>query len=134
MKAECWTCGPVDEFKIHGYDFGDRLLEGAMFTINKEGKASIQEEDEGYFAGLNKEHWCKMAARIRRAKEKAAAATKDDTQDGDGDDDDADPPAPGGAKDDGDFPAEPAARCSSLNKKGAAAGARYQPMRGPRLV
>ncbi len=61
MKAECWTCGEVDEFKIDGYPFGDRLLEGVMFTINKEGKARIQEEDEGYFVGLDKEHWCKLA-------------------------------------------------------------------------
>ena len=61
MKAECWNCGVVEEFKIDGYSFGDRLLEGVMFTINKEGKARIQEEDAGYFKGLNKEHWLKLA-------------------------------------------------------------------------
>ena len=59
--CECAGCGEHDEFKIDGYSFGDRLLEGVMFTIDKYGKARIQEEDEGYFAGLNKEHWCTLA-------------------------------------------------------------------------
>jgi hypothetical protein len=59
--CDCRGCGHIDEFKIDGYPFGDRLLEGVMFTIDKYGKARIQEEDKAYFKRLNEKHWCELA-------------------------------------------------------------------------
>ena len=56
---ECTNCGVVDEFELDGYAVGDRLLEGVMFLIDKNGKASVLPEDEGCMQGLDKEHWLK---------------------------------------------------------------------------
>ena len=66
----CLTCKKiVDEVNVHGYNFGDRLLEGVMYRVkNTDGKPKllgilgtngkvIDPEKDAYMFGLNNSLW-----------------------------------------------------------------------------
>lgn len=73
MKViKCQECGhTTTKIEFDGYPFGDRLLEGVMFTAELLPDGSgvkvtgVTAEAEAYMAGLNKPHW------IQRAQEYA---------------------------------------------------------------
>lgn len=66
MRSEffCETCNKkIDFVFIHGYDFGDRLMEDVFFKVRSiDGKPEcfgLKEECEPYMAQFNWEHWKK---------------------------------------------------------------------------
>jgi len=60
---KCTGCGKeVDHLMVNGYGFGDRTLEGVMFTVKKDENGKIFCSDypkDRYTKGLNMEHWVK---------------------------------------------------------------------------
>jgi hypothetical protein len=63
---KCSSCGhQFDELLIDGYSFGDRLLEGVMFTVRvKKGNPKVVGVDassQAYFSQLNQSMWLKEA-------------------------------------------------------------------------
>jgi hypothetical protein len=62
MKLKCEECGNTRTFQVDGYDFGDRLLEGVMFSVAiREGKLKcIGYPKDGYTGTLNMDHWMRV--------------------------------------------------------------------------
>ena len=60
--------GPVDEVKINGYHFGDRLLEDVYFRVkvvnDKITVTGVDPDSADYFAKLNQKKWLKKCTRI----------------------------------------------------------------------
>ena len=58
---KCDKCGELDHVLVHGYDFGDRLLEDVWFKVKDEGghpKAmGVTPECQEYFDDLNTGKW-----------------------------------------------------------------------------
>lgn len=61
MDLKCNNCGKVPHVLVHGYDFGDRLLEDVWFMVEDvDGKPSVigvTPDCEDYFSELNKDMW-----------------------------------------------------------------------------
>jgi hypothetical protein len=69
MPFWCRKCKKiVDEVNVHGYGFGDRMLEGVMYRVKNvdgkpvllgivDGKNIIDPKDDAYMHGLNNKHW-----------------------------------------------------------------------------
>ena len=68
----CLTCNKLlNEINVHGYDFGDRILEDCYYRVKNEngkpvvlgisdGKNVIDPNDDPYMVGLNNKHWNKL--------------------------------------------------------------------------
>ena len=57
---KCHNCGDIDYVLLDGYSVGDRLLEGVMFEIRRDGqgyKINVSAEDANYFSDLNEQKW-----------------------------------------------------------------------------
>lgn len=54
----CENCGNITKVLVDGYPFGDRLLEGVMFTVTiKSNKLECNLPSDDYTKGLNIPHW-----------------------------------------------------------------------------
>lgn len=62
-KLICGSCGEVEKASLEGYAFGDRLLEGVMFTVHSGGSITPNDnwDKDQYLSGLNKEKWLRKA-------------------------------------------------------------------------
>lgn len=62
--AQCPKCkANVDAVYFDGYAFGDRLLEGVMFKLTKEGEVYFKDDPatDAYVQQLNTEYWLTAA-------------------------------------------------------------------------